>query len=133
MSCFPSSILTATQSAKCVMADLILIWRAWVLCNRSWKAVVVPTCSLVGTISTSVLAVCMAHSFDQYMLVCGGGLLHNGAQTNSSHASFNEVFSSKLNSWELSFAAFVFITNIIATSLIAGRIWHVVVLLIGYP
>ncbi|KAF9018127.1 hypothetical protein BDZ89DRAFT_1140202 [Hymenopellis radicata] len=94
------------EIVNCVMADLILIWRAWVLCNRDWRTVAAPCCLLLGTI------------------VCGVGLINGGAKTNSSNAHFSDIFSSTLNAWELSFAAFVFLTNIIATSLIAGRIWY---------
>ncbi|KAF8799456.1 hypothetical protein BYT27DRAFT_7201511 [Phlegmacium glaucopus] len=90
---------TAIFAIQTVLADSFATYRCWVMWNRSW-IVIIPSMSVVGT------------------LIAGIGVVRGCAITKN-----GDVFASTLSGWITSFFILTFVTNVICTSLIAGRIW----------
>ncbi|KAF8508434.1 hypothetical protein BU17DRAFT_56742, partial [Hysterangium stoloniferum] len=90
---------TAIFTIQTVLADSFATYHCWVVWNCSW-AVIIPALCVIGT------------------LIVGIGVVHGCAIPKN-----GDVFASTLSGWITSFFVLTLATNVICTSLIAGRIW----------
>jgi len=85
-----------------ILADSVLIWRVWIVWGRRYVVVAVPSLLLCGTVVTGYQ---FAHAFLTQP---------NGAS----------IFTGGVIKFAPAAAALTLCTNILCTSLIAGRIWY---------
>ncbi|KAH8822377.1 hypothetical protein DL96DRAFT_1620860 [Flagelloscypha sp. PMI_526] len=99
-------VQTKLYATNGILADIILTWRAWVLCNRNMKVLVLPGCLLVCTIVMAAM------------------VLKGLSENDGSGASFNVIFGPSVAPWTYGLACSVLMTNVLCTGLIS---WKVIV------
>ncbi|KAH8822289.1 hypothetical protein DL96DRAFT_1684082 [Flagelloscypha sp. PMI_526] len=92
------------DAANCILADILLTWRVWALCNRNMKLLVLPSFLLICTTVTATMAI--------------KGLSENGG----TNASFDAVFSPSVAPWTYGLACSVLITNVLCTGVISWKV-----------
>ncbi|KAH8822290.1 hypothetical protein DL96DRAFT_1620639 [Flagelloscypha sp. PMI_526] len=100
------------DATNCILADIILTWRVWALCNRNMKILILPSFLLVCTTGTPHIA------FFTKGTIRSHGLSENGG----SSASFSAVFSPSVAPWTYGLACSVLITNVLCTGLISWKV-----------
>jgi len=90
------------EVANCILADSVLIWRVWVVWGRNYWIVAMPISLLVGETITGSLFAYAFHATPTDLNILQGDVLRFAPPA----------------------AAFVLCTNVLCTSLIAGRIWY---------
>lgn len=93
------------EFTNCLLADSVIIWRAWVLWQKRTVVVAVPIALLLAT------------------GVSGFIFLYRISKIDSPGSVFVDVFDNSVATWTTAFAALTLTTNILSTALIAYRIW----------
>jgi hypothetical protein len=96
-----SILKQALYATENIIADGLVVYRCYAIWGKSWKIVVIPVIMLISTTVCAYLAV---YNFSQ---------VHPG----------DNVFASNIAEWGTALFSLSLATNIIVTSLIAGRIW----------
>ncbi|KZO91295.1 hypothetical protein CALVIDRAFT_568331 [Calocera viscosa TUFC12733] len=96
------SMITAVNM---VVADFVLIYRAWIVWNRSWLTITFNILVWLGNIATTIRLLQL--------------LVHSATDPNDVPTLIS------LNQWSLTNMALAFVQNITATGLIALRLWQV--------
>ncbi|KAL0959835.1 hypothetical protein HGRIS_011512 [Hohenbuehelia grisea] len=101
---------TTIQGVNCTLADLLLIWRAWLICGRDRRVAIFPGICLVGlTVSITGYYVAAYTNFDM--------LIGNDLRT-----TFQWARSYPLRSWGIAFLSISCTINVAMTALISWKL-----------
>ncbi|KAJ7267466.1 hypothetical protein C8J57DRAFT_1327780 [Mycena rebaudengoi] len=101
----PVLVQLALEVTNCILADTIIIWRAYVLYGNNKKIVAAPILMIAATGVT-------------------GYILVSRVSAVARHSTFDSIFTDEVQSWSITFSVLTLATNFISTGLIAGRIWY---------
>ncbi|OSX62671.1 hypothetical protein POSPLADRAFT_1122355, partial [Postia placenta MAD-698-R-SB12] len=110
----PENVAKITiQGLGAVVGDSVVVWRCWLVWNRSWKICFVPIILVIGTAGNNVYVLTPS-------LVCG-----LGQAVAFAHAQrYHDVFVLPIQIWSGALFAFSISSNVLVTGLIALRAWH---------
>ncbi|KAH8834969.1 hypothetical protein DL96DRAFT_1729046 [Flagelloscypha sp. PMI_526] len=100
------TIQLSLEMVNCCVADLVLCWRAWALCNHSLKAIMVPSFMIVVTIVTGSIGMTKLARTEHP----------------SSSTTFITSFQAGLSVWLYVMTLTTLLTNLVVTGTIAVRI-----------
>ncbi|GJJ15537.1 hypothetical protein Clacol_009815 [Clathrus columnatus] len=93
----------ALYATNNILADGLVIYRCYIVWGYNWKVIIVPVIMLIATTVSAYIAV------------------YNFSQVRSGE----NVFAGSIAAWGTALFSLTLATNILVTSLIAGRIWWV--------
>ncbi|KAF4579647.1 hypothetical protein EYR36_001465 [Pleurotus pulmonarius] len=100
----------AIEFLNCIMADSLLVWRAWVIYNRDWRITALPAALVCGVIIT----------FYGYIGSSYAGL--NDLKGNDLQEVFSQAQMQPIRTWQVTGISFSTTTNIFLTSMMAIKL-----------
>ncbi|KAH8822325.1 hypothetical protein DL96DRAFT_1620730 [Flagelloscypha sp. PMI_526] len=94
---------------NCMLADLILTWRAWALFNRNAKVLIAPLILITGS------------------TVMGGAAMSQVSKwrkVDGQNPSLQSIFSPAVAPWIYAMSCLILVTNLLCTGLIAWKVIH---------
>ncbi|KAH8826198.1 hypothetical protein DL96DRAFT_1607464 [Flagelloscypha sp. PMI_526] len=95
--------------SNCILADLILTWRAWALFSRNSKILFAPLFLIVGTAITGGMAM---------------SKLNQWREVDGQNPSLDSIFSPAVAPWIYAMSCLILFTNLLCTGLIAWKVVH---------
>ncbi|KAJ8507136.1 hypothetical protein ONZ45_g10453 [Pleurotus djamor] len=100
----------AIEFLNCIMADILLTWRAWVIYNRDKRVIIVP-CILVIGVTTAF-----------YGYIGSSYASLNTLKTNDLQEVFDQAQRHPIRTWQVTGISFSTTTNVFLTSMMAIKL-----------
>ncbi|KAL0955741.1 hypothetical protein HGRIS_001957 [Hohenbuehelia grisea] len=100
----------AIEFLNCIMADMLLVWRAWHIYNKDWRIIALPCCCVVGLIITS------------YGYIGSSYAALGSLEGNDIQAVFAQAAVAPIHTWQVIGISLSVTTNVSLTGLIAAKL-----------